>query len=110
MAVGNPSVIHEVAVPPANKLYYKYTYIYIYVFVNNTININTLAQYTLGLHADRHNSTKLPGYKFPSSNVFITKHFFHGVAVPGAGPAVSHSSENLQAFFTLLLQCCGREL
>ena len=78
-----------------------------YIYIYNIININTLAQYTLGLHADRHNSTKLPGYKHRSTNFFTTQDFAHGVAVP----AVSHSSENLQAFFTSFLQCSlSREL
>ncbi len=57
---------------------------YIYIYISNTININTLAQYTLGLHADRHNSTKLPGYKHHSTNFFKAKHFLHSVAVPAA--------------------------
>jgi hypothetical protein len=47
-----------------------------------------VAQYTLGLHADRHNSTKLPGYKkIASANFFPTQHFFNGVAVVGAAAA-----------------------
>ena len=53
---------------------HKYNNKYIYIYINNIININTLARYTLGLHADRHNSTKLPGYKHPSANFFITQH------------------------------------
>ena len=55
-----------------------------YIYINDTINVNTLAQYTLGLHADRHNSTKLPGYKRHFTNFFKAKHFFHAVAVPAA--------------------------
>ena len=76
MAVRNPSVIPEVAVPPANKYWHNST-----------------------------KPFKLPGYEHAFTNLFTTAHLFRAVSTVCAGEevAVPHSSSFL---LTLLLQAC----